>query len=50
MLLFASTQVRGERSVTVHNCCMQPDLKRMFVKHTTFGVGDAFDEAVRTYP
>ena len=45
---FDVVSIVGERGVVVHNCCMQPDLKRMFVKHTTFGVGDAFDESVKT--
>ena len=57
--LFSYEQERGEfdvvsvrgggSSVIVHNCCMQPDLKRMFVKHTSFAhIGDCFDESVKT--
>lgn len=46
---FDVVSVRGAGSVVVHNCCMQPDLKRMFVKHTSFAsIGDAFDETVKT--
>ena len=45
---FDVVSVRGDHGVTVHNCQMQPDLKRMFMKHTSFVVGDAFDEHVTT--
>jgi kinesin family protein 2/24 len=45
---FDVVSVRAPSSVHVHNCCMQPDLKRMFVKHMSFSVGDAFDETMET--
>ena len=45
---FDVVSVHGANEVVVHNCCMQPDLKRMFMKHTAFSVGEAFNENVRT--
>ena len=45
---FDVVSVRHGTHVVVHNCCMQPDLKRMFMKHTAFSVGDAFDEGAAT--
>lgn len=46
---FDVVSVRGSSGIVVHNCCMQPDLKRMFVRHTMFhSIGDVFDESMKT--
>lgn len=38
----------GARQLTVHSCCMQPDLKGMFLRHCEFSVCEAFGEGAST--
>lgn len=45
---FDVVSVRAPGRVVVHNCCMQPDLKRMFLRHVQYVVSEAFDEHVET--
>jgi len=45
---FDVVSMRGNGAVVVHNCCMQPDLKRMFLRHTQYTVSEAFDETTET--
>ena len=45
---FDVVSVREGGQIVVHNCCMQPDLKRMFLRHTQYCVSEAFGEAADT--
>ncbi|KAL1527190.1 hypothetical protein AB1Y20_015869 [Prymnesium parvum] len=45
---FDVVTVRRPRAVVVHRCCMRPDLKRMFIEHVSFGVGEAYGAAAST--
>ena len=46
---FDVVSVRGAGGIVVHNCCMQPDLKRMFLRHVMYSVSEAFDDDAETH-